>query len=272
MPPMDPPDAPPRTNEFHNGIPYLEYLQQIHQVAEPSSYLEIGVDTGQSLALAHCPTVAIDPAFRIQGSPSHRRSETYLFQMTSDEFFAGYQLDRYLPAGIDLAFLDGMHHFEFLLRDFLNAEKYSHASTVITLHDCYPVNTEMARRETDFDTRVDEETRWWWAGDVWKLLPILRDHRPDLDITVLDCPPTGLVVIRGLDPQSRAIQSSYTEILDKYRDLHLDNFGIDRFRNEFHTVDSRTLFEPEALRDFLTDGLRPATNRPSRSVLLPGTT
>lgn len=246
---MDPP-AP--VNAFHTGIPYLDYLQQIHRYREPSSYLEIGVETGQSLALARCPSVAIDPEFQFQGNVFRQRSETYLFQMTSDEFFAGYRLDRYLPGGIDFAFLDGMHHFEFLLRDFLNAEKYSYASTVLTLHDCYPVNTEMASRDTDYDTRVDQETRWWWAGDVWKMLPILRDYRPDLNVTVLDCPPTGLVVIRGLDPHSRAIDDNYHEILGKFRELTLAEFGIERFRKEFRTTDSRALFAPDALRKFLT--------------------
>ena len=106
-----------------------------------------------------------------------------------------------------------MHHFEYLLRDFINTEKYSHKGTIATLHDCYPVNTEIANRDMNYDRRVDVATRIWWAGDVWKLLPILRDFRPDLHVSILDCPPTGLVIVQGLDPRSETLIDAYGEIL-----------------------------------------------------------
>jgi hypothetical protein len=238
-------------NLFHQGVPYGAYLKQIHYAWQPRSYLEIGVATGATLALAQCPAVAVDPVFRLQGDPFGRRVETYLFQMTSDAFFARHSLKTFFPAGVDFAFLDGMHHFEFLLRDFFNTEKYAHKDTVIALHDCYPVNAEIAERGTNYDRRTDIATRGWWAGDVWKLLPILREFRPDLDVTILDCPPTGLVVVRNLDPGSKTLIEAYDEIVAKYRDATLDGFGIERFRTECRTTDSRHVFQAEALRNFL---------------------
>jgi hypothetical protein len=245
-------EAPKLASKFHEGISYRDYLKQIHQVWKPSSYLEIGVDTGVTLALAECRTVAVDPEFRLQGNPIGRRVETYLVQLKSDEFFAQRNLKTYFPDGIDFAFLDGMHHFEYLLRDVFNTEKYSHKKTIIALHDCYPVNVEMANRETNFAHRNDAITRIWWTGDVWKLLPILRDFRHDLDVSILDCPPTGLVVIRNLDSKSEALINAYEEIVAKYRDVTLENFGIERFRKEFPTTNSRAVFEPAALMDFLS--------------------
>src|ERR1700733_7310688 len=241
----------PSISKFHQGINYHDYLRQIHHVIQPSSYLEIGVETGATLGLAQCRAVAIDPKFQLQGNPLGQRAETHFFQMKSDEFFARYNLETFLHHGVDFAFLDGMHHFEYLLRDFFNTEKYSHADTIVALHDCYPVNAEIADRERNYGRRVDGDTRIWWAGDVWKLLPILRDFRPDLDVAVLDCPPTGLVVVRRLDPNSRVLLDAHDEIVAKYRDISLEKFGIERFREEFSTVDSRSVFQPQAMRGFL---------------------
>jgi hypothetical protein len=238
---------------FHQGVPYEAFLKQIHDLWQPRSYLEIGVDTGATLALAQCSAVAVDPVLKLQGNPFGRRLETYLFQMTSDAFFARHSLKTFFPAGIDFAFLDGMHRFEFLLRDFVNTERFAHKHTVIALHDCHPVNAEMADREWNYESRADVATSEWWAGDVWKLLPILRDLRPDLDVTILDCPPTGLVVVRNLDPGSKALIQAYNEIIAKYRDVSLGSFGLERFRAEFPTVDSHNLFPGEALRKFLAN-------------------
>jgi hypothetical protein len=244
--------AAPSISKFHQGLFYYELLKQIHQVRKPSSYLEIGVETGATLGFAQCPTVAIDPRFQFIGNPIGQRQETYLFQLKSDEFFTKHDVKKFLPNGVDFAFLDGMHHFEFLLRDFINTEKYSHRDTVVAMHDCYPVNAEIADRDRHHDRRVDGMTRDWWAGDVWKLLPIFRDLRPDLDVAILDCPPTGLVVIKGLDPNSDTLIKAYDGIIAKYQGMTLENYGIEKFRSEFLTTDSRRVFPPDVLKDFLT--------------------
>jgi hypothetical protein len=239
---------------FHRGIYYRDYLKQVHEVWKPSSYLEIGVESGATLAFAECRSVAVDPQFRFHGNPIGRRAETHLFQMTSDAFFAQRNLPTFFPEGIDFAFLDGMHHFEYLFRDFFNTERYSHKKTIVALHDCHPTNSEMANREANYDRRDDATTRIWWTGDVWKLLPILREFRPDLDVAVLDCPPTGLVIIRGLDPTSDVLGNAYGEIVGRYRDVTLQDFGIERFRKEFPTKSSTDVFQPAALVNFLSNG------------------
>ncbi len=239
-------------NEFHTGIYYTEYLKQIHRVVKPSSYLEIGVHTGVTLGFAECRAIGIDPNFQLKSNPTGKRVETYLFQLESDAFFVQLDLKSFLPGGVDLGFLDGMHKFEFLLRDFMNTEKYSHKDTIIALHDCYPVNSEIADRELNYDRRTDRHTRVWWTGDVWKLLPILRDYRPDLSVTALDCPPTGLVVIRGCDPTSKVLAGAYDEIVTKYMDVTLDGYGFEKFRAEFPTAESRNVMQPDALKKFLS--------------------
>lgn len=245
------PGNPPQlTSRFLQGVSYIGYLKQIHEVCKPSSYFEIGVETGRTLALAQCRSVAVDPAFQFPSGAIDQREDRHLFEMTSDDFFARHDLKTILRGGPDLVFLDGMHHYEFLLRDLMNTERHSHKATVVLMHDCYPINTEMAGRDAD-NPRVDEATRHWWTGDVWKLLPILRDYRPDLKVSILDCGPTGLVVVQGLDAHSKILPDAYDEIIAKYQDIDLSEFGLARLQDEFPAINSRDCFEPDALRTFL---------------------
>ena len=46
-----------------------------------------------------------------------------------------HDLRNFLPNGVDFAFLDGMHHFEYLLRDVLNTEKYSRKNSIVAFPD-----------------------------------------------------------------------------------------------------------------------------------------
>ena len=57
------------------------------------------------------------------------------------QFFAQHDLRRLfggLP--LDLGFIDGMHRFEFALRDFINFKRASDSRTVLLVHDCLPVD------------------------------------------------------------------------------------------------------------------------------------
>ncbi len=243
----------PSPTYLHKGEDYLNVLKFIHDRQKPKSYLEIGTANGGSLKLASCPSIAIDPSFRLQKGTLARHKMTFLFQMTSDEFFADHDLRQYLPEGVDFAFLDGMHKYEYLLRDFINTERYAHPRSIIAMHDCYPVNTEITEREYNSNP-AEYRTRGWWAGDVWKLLPILRRHRPDLSVTILDAPPTGLVLATGLDPASRVLVDAYKSIVAEFQSIDLDAYGFDRFRQEFLLTDSRAyIADPTAIEPVARD-------------------
>jgi len=165
------------------GLPYLEFLALLHDARRPQTYFEIGTATGSSLDAARCRSVCVDPLFLLADGPA--KQPRALFQMTSDAFFARPDLTAIFPGGIDLAFLDGMHLYEFLYRDLMNAERYCHAGSVIVLHDCLPLNERMATRE--FERGPESEvTRGAWTGDVWKLIPTLKKYRPDLDVAYVD--------------------------------------------------------------------------------------
>jgi Methyltransferase domain len=192
--------------------PYYELLAHIHRHLRPRIYVEVGVKVGRSLVHAGPETeaIAIDPVELPFAEPVH--CSVRRFEMTSDDFFARHDL-RDLCGPFDLAFIDGMHLFEFALRDFMNLERYVHDESVVLIHDAKPVDEVMAARERT--TRV-------WSGDVWKVVPILREFRPDLDLTVVDVGPAGLAVVTRLDPTSTVLWDSYDAICERFTPLKFD--------------------------------------------------
>jgi hypothetical protein len=181
---------------------YLDFLRGLHDAVAPSTYLEIGIRHGDSLALARCAAVGIDPEFTLHAELDPSVS---LFTESSDEYFERAQPLK--PLGdrpIDLAFIDGMHLAEFALRDFANVERLSRWTGVAVFDDILPGDPEMASR--------DRRT-YHWTGDVYKLLGILERHRPDLVCLRVGTEPTGLLLVLGLDPGSRVLEERYDEIV-----------------------------------------------------------
>ncbi len=198
---------------------YLDLLARLNRELRPRTYLEIGVHTGDSLALLEPETlgIGIDPV------PSIRRpinTTTQLFFETSDEFFARHDV-RSLLGGrdLDLVFIDGMHLFEFALRDFRNVERLCGPGSVVVVHDCFPVDERSAAR-----TRTTRT----WTGDTWKLIPCLKTYRPDLDVVTITVGPSGLAMIRGLDPTSEVLYESYDEIIETISGLDYSVLDADK--------------------------------------------
>ena len=129
-----------------SGPDYYHVLQRIHSVLAPKSYLEIGTRDGGSLAQANCASIAIDPQFDLRMEVIGHKPSCHFYQQTSDSFFAERDPTAILGRPIDFAFLDGMHLYEFLLRDFINVERHCRPNSVIALHDCIPTDSFVARR------------------------------------------------------------------------------------------------------------------------------
>jgi hypothetical protein len=151
-----------------------------------------------------------------------------LFEQTSDSFFAGHDPIRLLRRPVDLAFLDGMHEFSFLLRDFIATERFCRRGSIILLHDCLPADDFMTRSHERVLESAPTGFPGWWTGDVWKIVPVLRAHRPDLQITCLDASPTGLVAVTRLDPRNATLADRYDRLIDQWRDEHFGRFGAAR--------------------------------------------
>ena len=184
----------------------LEFLDEVHRRLDPQRYLEIGVRRGDSLALARRQAVGVDPQYTIEAELSCQVS---LFRTTSDDYFT--QPDPLAPTGgkpFDLAYIDGMHLFEFALRDFINAERHSSTRGVIFFDDMMPNTAEEAARVKH--TRL-------WTGDVYSMVEVLRRYRPDLTVIMIDVRPTGLLLVTGLDPDNTVLADNFGEILAEFR-------------------------------------------------------
>jgi hypothetical protein len=183
---------------------YLDFLAAVHGTFAPRTYLEIGVARGHSLSLSGCRSIGIDPEFLVdQPLPA----PTSLVRMTSDEYFAGLSSSPFGDLPTDLAYIDGMHHLENALMDFINIESYCQTSSVVMFDDVLPRSTEEASRE-----RQTQE----WTGDVFRVGAVLKRYRPDLTLTVVATDPTGTLMVTNLDPNNRSLAGSFEDITRDY--------------------------------------------------------
>jgi hypothetical protein len=242
MPASPAPPAPRHAVPDLQGEDYLVFIARMQTLLQPRTYLEIGTRTGESLALARCPSIAIDPVFAVSAEALRGKRVCQFFQMSSDDFFRDYDPSVLLRGPIDLAFLDGMHLFEFLLRDFANVERHCRANSVIMMHDCIPTDAYVAERRDDPERRRALGSRpGWWTGDVWKIVPILKRHRPDLVIHAIDAAPTGLIMVTNLDPQSDLLRRNHFHIAQEFAGMELIDYGIARYIDELTLVPSGSL-------------------------------
>jgi hypothetical protein len=196
------PPGSPAEEATSGSRSYLETLGRIHEALVPELYLEIGVRAGSSLSLARRAAIGIDPAMQ----PLGESSRADLYHVTSDEFFERHASDA-ITRPVDLAFIDGLHLFEYALRDFMNVERWASRAGLVVIDDIFPNHPAQGSRHRR--TRA-------WTGDVWRITACLRDLRPDLLLLPLDCAPTGLLLIAGLDPMSRVLPSRYDSIVRHY--------------------------------------------------------
>jgi hypothetical protein len=212
-----------------DGPHYFDTLAALHERLQPQTYFEIGTLHGETLRLASCGSVAVDPSFKLTCDVEAGKPFCRLFEQTSDAFFAEHDLTQVLGAGVDLAFLDGMHQFAFLLRDFINTERHCRPGATIVLHDCLPRDLFMTGDGGPRPDAADaRKYKACWTGDVWKLVPILKALRPDLKIACLDAAPTGLVICTGLDPDSNLLAEAYDRIVAQWSVVDLQAYGLGR--------------------------------------------
>jgi hypothetical protein len=170
------------------GASYLDRLSEVHEFLRPNIYLEIGVFQGDSISLARPPT----QAFGVDPEPSLMkpcRAETRIHPWKSDYFFLQNERRRLIPRRVDFAFIDGLHQFMQVVRDFWNVERLCHPNSVIAFHDTLPLDRQSAARN---------RTTGYWTGDVWKIIPFLMSERTDLRIATVKAPPSGLTLVAGL--------------------------------------------------------------------------
>ena len=132
---------------------------------------------------------------------------------------------------VDLAFIDGMHLSEYVVRDFRNVERHLAPGGVTVLDDVLPRNALEAARVRRTGA---------WAGDVYKAVEIIARHRPDLAVVLINTWPTGTAVVVGGDPTSEVLDAAYAAEL-----AYLE--APDPQRPPQHHLDRSTAVDPADL-------------------------
>jgi hypothetical protein len=180
-----------------------QFLKALHELTSPRTYLETGIQRGDSIALSRVPSVGIDPEFSIKAEVI---TDVHLARTTSDEFFARREPLAHLPRPvIDLAFIDGMHLAEYALRDYLAVERFTTPASVIVFDDMLPRTLDEAARHRHTTS---------WTGDVYKASLALREMCPELIVLEVDTTPTGVVVVLAPDASRDGVLPGYDDWLD----------------------------------------------------------
>ena len=202
---------------------YTEWLRLFHEVEQPRVYLEIGVATGQTLALKNNDTIGIgvDPAFSIQVPLTN----VSLYREPSDSFFSFYRDSRRSETlSINMCFIDGLHEYRQVVRDILNCAQHCSESAVMLIHDVIPPDAKSAtaKRRTKL-----------WPGDVYKALPFLHKHFAGIEIAIVRTAPTGLAVITA--PSSIRNAAITTEILNGNEKAleEFDGLSVDEYMSSW---------------------------------------
>ncbi len=184
----------------------LEIVQMLLRQRKRNNYLEIGVFNGHIFfRIRSTFKLAVDPDFRFD--KIRKTGKTILnpynlynqyFQKTSDDFFSQDAPTVLAEKKIDVALVDGMHDYDFALRDAENTLRYLSDDGVIVMHDCNPQTREAACSFAEWNARSFTGT---WNGDVWKAILHLRSTRNDINVFVLDCD-HGLGIVTRKKPAS----------------------------------------------------------------------
>ena len=202
---------------------YLDFLKALHKNIY-EGYFEIGTRTGASLALSNSPSVSIDPFFQLSTDPVGNKDLCLMFQETSDSFFQN-RLPFLSDLKCQLAFIDGMHLFEYALKDFINLAKISSEKSLFLFHDPIPWTFQMATRNYDDVPRGSA-----WTGDIWKLVHIFIDVGMKDNVKLLTSAPSGLLAV--LNPDEKLVsklENNYDQICSKWLDVNLSEDSLQRF-------------------------------------------
>jgi hypothetical protein len=196
----------------------MELLQYAIDRLGARTYLEIGVDEGQSFCAIKAPVklgvdpVAPRPAVALEMT---KRGVTY-FQQTSDVFFAE-SAPMALPSGVDVAFIDGLHTYGQTFRDIKNVLQHLNPGGVILVHDCLPASVEEARVAESYDEAWRLNGGGWsglWTGDGWKAIVAVRaGHAPGHGF-VMRCDHGVGVVYKSVEPALLMLSASEIDRLE----------------------------------------------------------
>lgn len=185
----------------------ISIINELMSKKKLTNYLEIGVFNGRVFFRVKSTfKIAVDPSFAFDALRKagkffinpYNLFNRYI-EKKSDDFFAEDAPELFANKKCNLSLIDGMHEYQFALRDAENVLKYLSEDGVIIMHDCNPITKEEA---CTFEEWKAKGFKGQWNGDVWKTIMHLRTFRDDINVFVLDCD-QGLGIITKQKPESR---------------------------------------------------------------------
>jgi hypothetical protein len=199
-------------------------IQTLMKKKKLNNYLEIGVFNGHIFFRVKSNfKVAVDPEFRFH--PLRKFGKSLLnphnfrnkyFEKTSDAFFQEDAPSLLNNKQFDIALIDGMHEYEYALRDVENTLQYLSPNGIIVMHDCNPKTKLASCSFNDWKQRQFADT---WNGDVWKVMLHMQSQRNDVNAFVLDCD-HGLGIISWGKPEKKMNYTKEQIIALTYEDFN----------------------------------------------------
>jgi hypothetical protein len=152
------------------GISRADVVQSFLSLYQEPRYLEVGVEKGLTFhALSAARKVAVDPHFQFDVSEAESaHPEATYHQVPSDEYFGSRARGQF-----EVIYLDGLHTFEQILRDFTNALELITPDGVIVIDDVIP-NSYFASMSNASEFWALHAggfvQRAFWMGDVYRLV------------------------------------------------------------------------------------------------------
>ena len=140
---------------FPNDFYRWDLIEYLIKKNNYNNYLEIGCDQNQLFSKVFIKNkIGVDP---VSGGNIRK---------TSDNFFKE-NVEKF-----DIVFIDGLHTYEQVRKDILNAANCLNKNGIILVHDCMPES---------LGKQAVPRYKMQWNGDVWKAIVDLR-QKENLDI------------------------------------------------------------------------------------------
>lgn len=177
------------------------------------SYLEIGTQNPNSnFNKINCSNkISVEPFPEFDGIDFIGTSDEYFSQLGENEKF-------------DLIFIDGLHHYEEVLKDVENSLKHLNENGSILCHDCLPTTEKM---------QIRDDHGGEWTGDVWKAMFLLMSH-DDLDVKIINTD-YGCGLIRKGNQLKKEVDENnlnYT-FYSKNKNQILNIISVDKFNGMY---------------------------------------
>jgi hypothetical protein len=178
-------------------------------------YLEIGVSKGYTFESVRCGTrVGVEPApkFDLRRLPPGVR----VHAQPSDDYFAE------LPASetFDVAFVDGLHHFEQAYRDIVHTFQHLRLGGAVLVDDVVPVDAYSAMRDMAESLRARAAAGGEgnaWHGDVFRTVKLIADRHPELALRTIVGSGNEQALLWRVS--SRPVEKVGADVVDTYRSL-----------------------------------------------------